>query len=82
MHRVQRIASVGQSVWHGYVRRDLEDTGALARVVEDDGIAELMYSPIIFQKTIVGSSLVDREIRERASRGVRDPVAIEETLAV
>jgi len=82
MHRVRRIASVGQSLWLDYIRRDLLDTGALARMVEDDGVAGLTSNPTIFQKAIVGSSLYDREIRALAGRGVSDPVAVYEALAV
>ena len=35
---LRRLGAQGQSVWLDYIRRDLIDTGELARLVREDGV--------------------------------------------
>jgi transaldolase/glucose-6-phosphate isomerase len=79
---VKSIASVGQSLWLDYIRRDLLDSGRLASMVEDDGICGVTSNPTIFQKAIAGSTLYDADIRELAGRGPTTALQVYEVLAV
>jgi transaldolase len=55
-NRLTELAQFGQSVWLDNIRRDLLTTGALARMVEEDGLGGVTSNPAIFEKAIVGSN--------------------------
>lgn len=55
-NRLTELARFGQSVWLDNIRRDLLTTGALARMVGQDGLGGVTSNPAIFEKAIVGSN--------------------------
>ena len=54
-NRLTELAQFGQSVWLDNIRRDLLTSGALRRMVEQDGLGGVTSNPAIFEKAIVGS---------------------------
>ncbi len=76
-----RLGELGQSPWYDYITRDLVRSGALQRLIDEDGLRGMTSNPTIFQKAITGSDLYDGEIRKGWSQG-RSPAEIFESLAV
>jgi transaldolase len=81
MNNLQRLASLGHSVWYDYIRRDLYTKGTLAGWIENDDLRGMTSNPSIFQKAIAGSELYDDDIRRHAGSG-KKAKAIFEALAV
>jgi transaldolase/glucose-6-phosphate isomerase len=54
----------GQSIWLDFIRRSLIESGDLARLVEDDGVAGVTSNPTIFEKAIDGSNDYAAQIEE------------------
>jgi transaldolase/glucose-6-phosphate isomerase len=78
---LHELAAQGQSVWLDYIRRDLIDSGALARLVTAGELRGITSNPSIFEKAIAGSKEYD-PLLEAALRETRDPAAVYERLAV
>jgi len=78
---LQRLGALGQSVWLDYIRRDLIDSGGLARLVREDGVRGVTSNPSIFEKAISGSRDYAGLIAG-ASRQGRSAKAIYEELAI
>ena len=78
---LRRLGALGQSVWLDYIRRDLIDSGGLARLVRDDGVRGVTSNPSIFEKAISGSRDYVGLIAD-ASRQGRSAKAIYEQLAI
>ena len=78
---LQRLGALGQSVWLDFIRRDLIDSGGLARLVRDDGVRGVTSNPSIFEKAISGSRDYADLIAEGAQQG-RSAKAIYEQLAI
>lgn len=78
---LQRLEALGQSVWLDYIRRDLIDSGGLARLVREDGVRGVTSNPSIFEKAISGSRDYAGLIAA-ASRQGRGAKAIYEELAI
>ena len=78
---LQRLTALGQSVWYDFIRRDLYQSGELARLIREDGLAGMTSNPTIFQKAIADSKLYDDDIRRLAAEG-KEPSEIFEGLAV
>jgi transaldolase len=78
---LHQLAAQGQSVWLDYIRRDLIDSGGLAKLVADGELRGITSNPSIFEKAIAGSREYNR-LLETALRETRDPVAVYERLAV
>ena len=78
---LQLLTAQGQSVWLDYIRRDLIESGGLARLARDDGLRGITSNPSIFEKAIAGAREYDR-LLEETLRETRDPVAVYERLAV
>ncbi|HKD18422.1 MAG TPA: transaldolase family protein, partial [Thermoanaerobaculia bacterium] len=62
-NRLKALTGLGQSVWYDYIRRDLIDGGALARLIAEDGLSGMTSNPTIFDKAIAGGGLYDADIR-------------------
>lgn len=75
------LKSQGQSVWHDNISRDLLDSGALKRLIEEDGLSGLTSNPTIFEKAINGSTHYDASLKLLLSQG-QDVKAIYEALAI
>jgi transaldolase/glucose-6-phosphate isomerase len=78
---VTALLSEGQAIWLDYIRRDLIESGELARLVRDEGLRGITSNPAIFQKAIAGSHDYD-QLLDAALRESRDPVAVYERIAV
>jgi len=78
---LRRLAALGQSVWYDYIRRDLYQSGRLAELIRDDGLAGMTSNPTIFQKAIAETELYDEDVRRLGATG-KDAGAIFEGLAV
>ncbi|MGC3975736.1 MAG: transaldolase family protein [Nitrospira sp.] len=53
---VRALQAFGQSVWLDYIQRTLITSGALQRLIIQDGVAGVTSNPAIFEKAITGSS--------------------------
>ncbi|MCB9652447.1 MAG: bifunctional transaldolase/phosoglucose isomerase, partial [Deltaproteobacteria bacterium] len=81
MNRIRALREHGQSVWYDYIQRDMIWTGALHRMVEEDGLAGVTSNPSIFEKAIGGSAAyapaVKAVVAEGASAGeIFDALAV------
>jgi len=61
---LHQLSEHGQSVWIDYLSRDLLETGALARLTEEDAVVGVTSNPTIFQKAILGGSTYDAQLSE------------------
>ena len=66
---LQRLRTLGQSVWLDYIRRDLMASGELRRLIEEDGLRGMTSNPAIFEKAISGTGEYDDDIRALAREG-------------
>ncbi len=78
---LQSLQQHGQSVWLDYLSRRLIKSGALKRLIEEDGLRGLTSNPSIFAKAITGSGDY-REILEAQESQADDPKALYERIAV
>ena len=76
-----RLSALGQSVWYDYIRRDLYQSGELARLIAQDGLKGMTSNPTIFEKAVAASELYDEDIRRASAQG-KNPSEIFEALAV
>ncbi len=76
-----QLGRLGQSLWYDYITRDLVSSGALARLIAEDGLRGMTSNPTIFEKAIAGSHLYDDDIRRLSEQG-RTAGQIFESLAV
>lgn len=81
MNPLVRLGALGQSPWYDFITRDLLDSGALARLIAEDGLLGMTSNPTIFEKSVAGSTLYDGDIRTAAREGLT-PAAITESLMV
>lgn len=77
MNRLRALTEQGQAIWLDYIRRDILRDGALARLIERDGVTGVTSNPAIFQQAIGDSDLYDADLRELVARS---PQASTETL--
>jgi transaldolase len=75
------LQNYGQSVWHDNISRDLLDSGALQRLIEEDGLRGLTSNPTIFEKAINGSTHYDASLKLLLEQG-KDVKEIYEALAI
>ena len=64
------LQKIGQSIWLDFLSRELINSGALKRLV-DEGVTGVTSNPSIFQKAISGSGDYDESLREMLRAGVR-----------
>ena len=76
-----RLREFGQSVWYDNIERGLLQSGALKRLIDDDGVAGVTSNPTIFQKAIEGSALYDGVIGKLAGRGLSTAEIVETVMA-
>ena len=82
MNRLKALDQQGQSVWLDFIRRQILDSGELARMVADDGVSGVTSNPAIFEKAIAGSSDYAAAFAAQAAAGVTDPKTVYEALAI
>jgi len=66
---LKQLATLGQSIWLDYIRRDLIASGKLRRLIEEDGLRGMTSNPSIFEKAIADSHDYDEDIRAMALTG-------------
>jgi transaldolase len=76
-----RLAQFGQSIWLDDLRRDLLESGALARLIVEDGVTGVTTNPTIFDHAIQRSHDYDEQIELLVSDGL-DAAAIYQTLTI
>lgn len=80
MNPLAQLTELGQSIWYDYIRRDLMESGALARMIEEDSLRGMTSNPTIFQVAIAKSDLYDADIQ--AAKDDETAAAVFERLAV
>lgn len=75
------LQNYGQSVWHDNISRDLLDSGALKKLIDEDGLTGLTSNPTIFEKAINGSTHYDASLKLLLAQG-KDVKEIYEALAI
>ncbi len=63
------INAHGQSIWMDNLARDLIESGALKRLVEEQGISGITSNPAIFEKAIKGNAIYDADIEAGLKAG-------------
>ena len=62
MLKLNDLASLGQSIWYDYIRRQFITRGELQNLI-DKGLRGVTSNPSIFEKAIAGSSDYDDDIK-------------------
>jgi transaldolase len=60
--RLYQLSALGQSVWIDYLSRDLVESGALSRAVDQDAVVGVTSNPSIFQKALAHGHAYDAQI--------------------
>ena len=81
-HPIVAARDLGQSFWYDTLSRGLIKSGQLQRLIEGDGIRGVTSNPTIFEKAMVGTGDYASSLRALLERGVREPKALYEKLAV
>ena len=63
--RLHQLSSLGQSVWIDYLSRDLIESGALAKAVDEDAVVGVTSNPSIFEKALAHGYAYDEQIAAR-----------------
>lgn len=79
---LRELERYGQSVWYDSLRRGLIASGALARLIEEDGLKGLTTNPAIYEKAIGETRDYDAELARLLPRADLDAQAVYEALAV
>lgn len=67
----QQLHDLGQSLWIDNITREMLDTGALARYIDELCVTGLTSNPSIFEKAVAAGSDYDADIRARYAEGHR-----------
>ena len=76
-----KLQSFGQSIWLDFIRREMLDSGELARMIDNDGLSGVTSNPAIFEKAIAETDDYNEAIQVLAGAG-KSPVEIYEELVV
>ena len=60
--RLHQLSALGQSVWIDYLSRDLIESGALERAIEEDAVVGVTSNPSIFEKALAHGDAYDEQI--------------------
>ena len=70
--RLHRLSALGQSVWIDFLSRDLLESGALARALDEDAVVGVTSNPSIFEKALSRGEAYDAQIAaDRAGEAKR-----------
>jgi transaldolase len=72
MNGIPKLRKCGVSTWLDTLSRDLLDSGDFGRLVAR-GVTGTTSNPTTFAEAITGSAAYDRQLRDLARQGVRDP---------
>lgn len=73
---------LGQSIWFDFIRRDLLDSGELARMAERDCLMGVTSNPAIFEKAIASGREYRADLAAMKELCARDPKRAYERLAI
>lgn len=59
-----RVKELGQSIWLDFIRRQTIESGALSRMIREDGLAGITSNPVIFEEAIDHSDDYNSAIAE------------------
>jgi transaldolase len=60
--RLHQLTALGQSVWIDYLSRDLIESGALVRALEEDAVVGVTSNPTIFEKALSRGDAYDTQL--------------------
>jgi transaldolase len=63
---LEKLETLGQSIWLDYIRKDLITSGELRSLIKEDGLRGMTSNPSIFEKAIAESHIYDQDIRDMA----------------
>src|SRR6266540_1814945 len=69
MKATQLLHDLGQSLWLDYITRDLLDSGALKRYIDELSVTGLTSNPTIFDHAIKNSAAYDSAIIDKLRQG-------------
>jgi transaldolase len=72
MTRLEQLRDAGVSIWLDTLSRELLDTGAFAKLVDEDAVTGATSNPTIFAKAITTSDRYDGQLHELAAADVTD----------
>ncbi len=78
---LKALNKAGQSVWQDNIKRSDLLTGALKRLIDEDGLSGVTSNPTIFEKALAGSKDYDSSIQKGLEEGLA-PNLLFERLAV
>src|SRR4051812_29513888 len=67
MTRLEQLSARGQSVWIDSLSREMLETGALQKLIDEDSVVGVTSNPSIFQKALEGEGWYDDQLKEYAS---------------
>lgn len=67
MTRLHQLSALGQSVWIDFLSRELLQSGALARAIEEDAVVGVTSNPTILEKALAQGDAYDAQIRDAAN---------------
>lgn len=70
MKATQQLHDLGQSLWLDNITRDLLDSGALKRYIQELSVTGLTSNPTIFDHAVKNSAAYDASIREKLRKGL------------
>ena len=62
--RLQQLSALGQSVWIDFLSRDLLESGALARAIDEDAVVGVTSNPTILEQALAQGDAYDTQIRD------------------
>jgi transaldolase len=77
MKPLEKLSARGQSVWIDSLSREMLETGALQKLVDEDSVVGVTSNPSIFQKALEGAGWYDEQLKELASEEDLNEVFIE-----
>ncbi len=80
MTKLEELATLGQSIWYDFIRRDILLNGELQRLI-DMGLRGMTSNPSIFEKAINGSDIYDEDFNKLVAEG-KTPKEIYEEIAL
>jgi transaldolase len=78
MNRLRQLISHGQSIWLDFTRRNFVESGALRKLIDEDGLSGVTSNPDIFAKAFSAGDEYETSIQQAAKRGVPAEEAFEE----
>lgn len=80
-NNVKKLVSEGQSIWQDDISRQMLQSGAMQKAIDDIGIRGVTSNPTIFQKAIAAGDAYDQDIQALLAEG-KDAAEVFQTVAV